>query len=301
MTAARRRSETGAVAASAAYVPEPRSLLGRGARKLLRDKGGVFGLSVTLALVLVALSAPVIAPYDPLEIGADIPLAAPSIVHPFGTDELGRDVLSRIIFGAQISVSVAFLSGFASLLTGVPLGLVAAFRRGKVDAAISSLFDTIFAFPAVLLGIALVALLGSGIPNVVVAVAIINIPQVGRLTRVAVQTQLAQEYVEAARATGATGLQIAARHILPNIVPLLLVQTTVTMAGAVLLEAAFSFLGLGSRPPTPSWGSMLDGGRAFLAAAPWLGIFPGLAISAMVLALNSLGDALQAALDPRRP
>jgi peptide/nickel transport system permease protein len=170
-----------------------------------------------------------------------------------------------------------------------------------VDAAIGSLFDTIFAFPAVLLGIALVALLGSGIPNVVLAVAAINVPTVGRLTRVAVQTQLAQDYVEAARAIGANGPEIAVRHVLPNIAPPLLVQTTVTMAGAVLLEAAFSFLGLGSRPPTPSWGAMLDGGRAFLAAAPWLGIFPGLAISLMVLGLNSLGDALQAALDPRRP
>lgn len=289
------------VAAAAGVAPAPQSVPARTAARLLRDQGGVFGLAVLGALVLVALAAPVIAPYDPFEIGADVPLTAPSGAHPFGTDELGRDVLSRIMFGAQISLSVAFLSAFASLLAGVPLGLVAAFRRGKVDAAISSLFDTVFAFPAVLLGIALVGVLGSGVPNVVLAVAIINVPQVGRLARVAVQTQLAQDYVEAARAVGATASQVARRHVLPNIVPPLLVQATVTMAGAVLLEAAFSFLGLGSRPPTPSWGSMLDGGRAFLAAAPWLGIFPGLAISVMVLALNSLGDALQAALDPRRP
>lgn len=300
MNAARPRGERVAATASVVYAPAEPGLLARSGRKLLRDRGGAFGLGVTIALLLVALSAPLIAPYDPFEIGADIPLSAPSAAHPFGTDELGRDVLSRIVFGAQISLSVAFLSGFASLVAGVPLGVIAAFRRGAVDAAIGSLFDTIFAFPAVLLGIALVALLGSGIPNVVLAVAVINVPTVGRLTRVAVQTQLAQDYVEAARAIGANGLGIAARHVLPNIAPPLLVQTTVTMAGAVLLEAAFSFLGLGSRPPTPSWGAMLDGGRAFLAAAPWLGIFPGLAISLMVLGLNSLGDALQAALDPRR-
>jgi len=275
-------------------------LLRRSALKLLRDPGGRFGLAVTGALIVVALAAPALAPYDPFEIGADVPLTAPSAAHPFGTDELGRDVLSRIVFGAQISLSVALLSGLASLLVGVLLGAIAAFRRGAVDAAIGSLFDTIFAFPAVLLGIALVALLGSGIPNVVVAVAIINVPTVGRLTRVAVLSQLAQDYVAAARSIGARTLDIAVRHVLPNITPPLLVQATVTMAGAVLLEAAFSFLGLGSRPPTPSWGSMLDGGRAFLASAPWLGIFPGVSISLMVLALNSLGDALQAALDPRR-
>ena len=301
MNAARPRGERVAARVPGTPVPAGPGLLARTGRKLIRDRGGAFGLGVTIMLLLVALAAPLIAPYDPFEIGADIPLAAPSAAHPFGTDELGRDVLSRIIFGAQISLSVALLSGLASLVAGVPLGVIAAFRRGAVDAAIGSLFDTIFAFPAVLLGIALVALLGSGIPNVVLAVAAINVPTVGRLTRVAVQTQLAQDYVEAARAIGANGPEIAVRHVLPNIAPPLLVQTTVTMAGAVLLEAAFSFLGLGSRPPTPSWGAMLDGGRAFLAAAPWLGIFPGLAISLMVLGLNSLGDALQAALDPRRP
>jgi len=301
VNAARPRGERVAARVPGTPVPAGPGLLARTGRKLIRDRGGAFGLGVTIMLLLVALAAPLIAPYDPFEIGADIPLAAPSAAHPFGTDELGRDVLSRIIFGAQISLSVALLSGLASLVAGVPLGVIAAFRRGAVDAAIGSLFDTIFAFPAVLLGIALVALLGSGIPNVVLAVAAINVPTVGRLTRVAVQTQLAQDYVEAARAIGANGPEIAVRHVLPNIAPPLLVQTTVTMAGAVLLEAAFSFLGLGSRPPTPSWGAMLDGGRAFLAAAPWLGIFPGLAISLMVLGLNSLGDALQAALDPRRP
>ncbi len=296
------RPDSGTLAESApAGAAVSRSAVPRSAAKLLRDRGGVLGLVALGVLVLTAVSAPVTAPYDPFAIGADVPLTAPSRAHPFGTDDLGRDVLSRIMFGAQISLSVAFLSAFASLAVGVPLGLVAAFRQGKVDAAISSLFDTIFAFPAVVLGIGLVGVLGSGIPNVVLAVAIINLPQVGRLARVAVQTQLAQDYVEAARAVGATASHVARRHVLPNIVPPLLVQATVTMAGAVLLEAAFSFLGLGSRPPTPSWGSMLDGGRAFLAAAPWLGIFPGLAISVMVLALNSLGDALQAALDPRRP
>lgn len=274
-------------------------LLARSTAKLLRNRGGLFGLGVTILLAILALSAAFVAPYDPFEIGAE-PFLPPSSVHLFGTDQLGRDVFSRIVFGAQISLSVACLSAWASLLGGVPLGLLAGYRGGKIDAIVTSVFDAIFAFPAILLGIALVALLGSGVPNVVLAVAIINVPIVGRLTRVSVIAQLALEYVEAARAIGAPALRVATRHILPNIAPPLLVQTTVTMASAVLLEAAFSFLGLGSRPPTPSWGSMLDSGRAFLAASPWLGVFPGVAISVMVLALNSLSDALRVALDPRQ-
>ncbi len=293
------RGHDAALAASGVLAKPPRGLLLRSTAKLLRDRGGLFGLGVTIVLAILALSAPFVAPYDPFEIGAE-PFAPPSGVHFFGTDQLGRDVFSRILFGAQISLSVAFLSGWASLVAGVPLGLVAGYRGGKIDAVVTSVFDAIFAFPAILLGIALVALLGSGVPNVVLAVAIINVPIVGRLTRVSVITQLGLDYVEAARAIGATALRVATRHILPNIVPPLLVQTTVTMASAVLLEAAFSFLGLGSRPPTPSWGSMLDSGRAFLAASAWLGVFPGVAISVMVLALNSLSDALRVALDPRQ-
>jgi peptide/nickel transport system permease protein/oligopeptide transport system permease protein len=274
-------------------------LLARTVARVLRKPEGIFGTVVLSLLVTVALLAPQIAPHDPLEIGADIPLAAPSGNHWFGTDDLGRDVLSRVIFGARISLSVSFLSALAAFLLAVPLGMMAGYLGGNTDAMISRLFDTLFAFPGILIGIALAAALGAGILNVVVAVAIINIPSLGRLTRVAVMAQKHQEYILAGRALGATQLRIISRHILPNIIPPLMVQLTVLMAGAVLLEAAFSVLGLGSRPPSPSWGTMLDNGRNFLAQAPWLGFFPGLAITMMILGLNALEDALRVALNPR--
>jgi peptide/nickel transport system permease protein len=272
----------------------------RVARALFRDGGGRFGLAIVGVLCALALLAPRIAPQDPFVIGADSPLAPPARAHPFGTDELGRDVLSRTIFGARISLSVAFGSAAAALLVAVPLGLLAGYIGGHVDTLISRFLDTVFAFPAVLLGIGVVALLGTGIANVVVAVAIISIPTLGRLTRVAVLSQRSEQYVEAARSLGAADARVVARHVLPNVVPPLLVQTTLVMADAVLLEAAFSFLGLGSRPPTPSWGTMLNSGRGFLSQAPWLGIFPGLAVTLTILGLNALGDSLRAALSHRR-
>jgi ABC-type dipeptide/oligopeptide/nickel transport system permease subunit len=274
-------------------------LAARTTARVLRNPEGIFGVAVLSILLLLTIFAPLIAPHDPLEIGVDIPLNAPSLTHPFGTDDLGRDVLSRVIFGARISLTVSLLSALGAWLLAVPLGMVAGYAGGNTDAVISRFFDTIFAFPGILIGIAFAAALGAGIFNVVVAVSIINIPSLGRLTRVAVLSQREQDYVLAGRALGASELRIIARHILPNIVPPLLVQTTVLMAGAVLLEAAFSFLGLGSRPPSPSWGTMLDNGRNFLVQAPWLGFFPGLAITLMVLGLNALEDALRFALNPR--
>jgi peptide/nickel transport system permease protein len=276
-----------------------RGLARRTLGRLLRQPGAVFGLLVLAMLVVLALLAPQLAPFDPLQIGADLPLAAPSAAHPFGTDDLGRDVLSRILFGARISLTVSFLSAAAALLVAVPLGLVGGYAGGALDSVIARLFDTIFAFPSILLGVGLVAVLGSNIFNVAIAVAIINVPTLGRLTRVAVLTQRREEYVEAARVLGATTRRIVGRHILPNVLPVLLVQTALMMGEAVLLEAAFSFLGLGSRPPAPSWGTMLNNGRNFLAQAPWLGLFPGLVITITILGLNALSDGLRAALGPR--
>ena len=251
---------------------------------------------VVATLIVLALLASHVAPFDPLSIGADEPFTAPSPRHLFGTDELGRDVFSRTVFGARISLTVAFGSASAALLVAVPLGLLAGYLGGAVDMAISRLLDTVFAFPAILLGIGVVALLGTGIANVVVAVAIISVPTLGRLTRVAVLSQRAADYAQAALALGASGIRIVTRHLLPNVVPVLLVQAALVMADAVLLEAGFSFLGLGSRPPTPSWGTMLDTGRGFLSQAPWLGVFPGLAVTLTILGLNALSDALRAAL-----
>ena len=267
---------------------------------LLRAPGGRFGLAVLAGLVTLGVLAPILAPYNPLAISQASPLAAPSGTHLFGTDDLGRDVLSRVIFGARISLTVACSAALTALVIAVPLGLLAGYRGGAIDVAITRLFDTVYAFPDVLLGIGLVTMLGANLANVVLAVAVVNVPTLGRLTRVAVLAQRDEEYVEAARAVGASDARMIARHLLPNVVPPLLVQVTVVMSQAVLLEAAFSFLGLGIRPPAPSWGTMLNDGREFLAQAPWLGVFPGLAITTMILGLNALGDALRIALNPRR-
>jgi peptide/nickel transport system permease protein len=271
----------------------------RALSRLLRQPGGVLGLLILGVLVLAAIFAPRLAPYDPLRIASGLPLNAPSAAHPFGTDDLGRDVLSRILFGARISLTVSFLSAVAALIMAVPLGLIAGYAGGTFDSLIARLFDTIFAVPRILLGIGLVAVLGSSIFNVAIAVAIINVPTLGRLTRVAVLQQRREEYVEAARVLGATTRRVVGRHILPNVLPVLLVQTALMMGEAVLLEAAFSFLGLGSRPPAPSWGTMLNNGRNFLVQAPWLGLFPGLVITCTILGLNALSDALRTALGPR--
>ncbi len=269
--------------------------------RLVRQQGGRISVIWLGLLVLAALAAPILAPFEPDRVGVGDQFEAPSRQHLFGTDELGRDVLSRIIYGARISLSVALLSALAALVIALPIGLLAGFRGGIVDTVISRLFDTIFAFPAILLGIGLVAIRGAQLSNVILAIAIIYIPTLGRLTRVSVITQRAQEYVEAARAVGSPGWRILLHHIVPNVLPPLLVQLTLVMADAVLLEAAFSFLGLGIPPPQPSWGVMLDGSRKYLDQAPWLGIFAGLAITSLILALNALGDALRIALDPRRP
>lgn len=273
---------------------------GRTIARLLKAPGGVFGLIVVGLLIVVALLAPVIARADPYEIGADFPLARPSSAHFFGTDDLGRDLFARVLFGARISLTVSLGAALGAFILALPLGLLAGYLGGVADIVISRLFDTIFAFPAILLGIGLVSVLGASVVNVILAVAIISVPTLGRLTRVATLAQRGEEYIEAARATGASRPRIIGHHILPNILPPLLVQITVVMAEAVLLEAAFSFLGLGIRPPTPSWGTMLNAARAFLVQAPWLGFFPGFAITIMILGLNALGDALRVALNPRQ-
>ena len=267
--------------------------------RVIRTPAGLSGLVVLSLLAIASLLAPFIAPYDPLRIGSGFPLDSPSTSHLFGTDDLGRDVFSRVLYGGRISIAIAIASATAAFVIAVPLGLMAGFKGGWADSIISRIFDTIFAFPSVLIGIAFVAVFGSELRNVVIAVAIINIPTLGRLTRVSILGQLNQEYVDAARSIGASNGRIALRHIFPNALPSLLIQIAIVMSEAVLLEAMFSFLGLGSRPPTPSWGVMLNEGRAFLAQAWWLGLFPGLAITGMVLGLNMLSDALRSALNPR--
>lgn len=268
--------------------------------RLFQDRSGIVGTVILALLLFTAITAPFLAPADPYAIGTGMPFSPPSLAHPFGTDDLGRDVLSRVLFGARVSLRVAILSVTAALAVAVPLGLAAGYFGGVVDGVISRLFDTVFAFPAILIGIGFVAVLGPDLQNVIVAVAIINVPTIGRLVRATVLGQRDQDYVEAIRAAGASTSRITLRHILPNAIPPLFVQVALAAGEAVLLEAAFSFLGLGSRPPTPSWGTMLNEGRRFLDRAPWLGIFPGLAITLMIFGLNALGDGLRNAVDPRR-
>jgi peptide/nickel transport system permease protein len=268
-------------------------------RSIWRQSRGKFAVTTLLAIVVASFGAGFIAHYSPDQVGVGDQFEAPSGEYLFGTDELGRDLFSRVLHGGQTSIEVAIGSAALSLLLALPLGLAAGYLGGKVDTVISRLFDSILAFPALLLGLALVAIRGDGLENIIFAVAIVYIPTLGRLVRVSVISQRNTEYAIAARSIGASDLRLLSRHILPNVFAPLVVQVTIIMADAVLLEAAFSFLGLGIPPPTPSWGTLLDAARNYLNQAPWYGVFTGAAITLLVLALNALGDALRMALDPR--
>lgn len=270
------------------------------ARALLRHRSGLTGLILTLFLVLVAVLAPYLAPYGELEMHPEDRFHPPSATYWFGTDEFGRDIFSRILMGSRISVGVAFISISIATVVGVVVGLVAGYAEGWFDAAVMRFFDFLLAFPAILLAIVILAVMGPGALNATLAVAIVNVPAFARLTRANVLAEKGKEYVEAARAIGAKPARIVFRTILPNTVSTILVQITVSMASAVLLESALSFLGLGTPLPRASWGTMLSIGRGYLPLAPWYGIFPGLAITALVMGFYLLGDGLRDALDPRR-
>lgn len=268
-------------------------------RRFVRSKLSMIAAAVILLLVLIAIFAPVVSPYDPVAINAEERLMAPSGKHLLGTDEFGRDVLSRIIFGARISLRVGMISVGLALIAGATLGLLAGYYGGWVDHVISRLMDVLFAFPAILLAIGIMAVLGSNLNNVMIAIGIVYMPIFARVTRGAVLTVRHTEYVLAARALGASDAGIILRHVLPNSMAPIIVQTTLSLGFAILAEAALSFLGLGTEPPTPSWGLMLNTGRGFIERAPWVAIFPGLAIMLVVLSFNILGDGLRDALDPR--
>ena len=271
----------------------------RALRRLLRRRGAIFGLVVLAVFVLLAVAAPWVTPYDPIAQGWMTVRKAPSAVHWFGTDEVGRDVLTRVVFGARASLMAGVISIGIALTIGVPLGLVAGYLGGFVDALISRLTDAMLACPFLILAIALAAFLGPSLGNAMIAIGITATPIFVRLTRGQVMAVKVEDYVEAARAVGNPRWRIALVHILPNILPALLVQATLSIAAAIIAEAALSFLGLGQQPPAPSWGSMLNAAQRFLVNAPWMAIWPGLAIFATVLSFNLLGDGLRDALDPR--
>jgi peptide/nickel transport system permease protein len=272
----------------------------RALRRLTARKAAVAGLLVVALFAALAVLAPFIAPYDPLATSWTLVRKPPSALHWFGTDELGRDTLSRVIFGARASLMAGAISVGIALGIGVPFGLLAGYRGGLVDALISRITDAMLACPFLILAIALAAFLGPSLGNAMIAIGISTTPIFVRLTRGQTMSVKVEDYVEAARAVGNPAWRIALFHILPNIMPALLVQATLSVAAAIIAEAALSFLGLGQQPPAPSWGSMLNAAQRFLTNAPWMAVWPGLAIFLVVLSFNLVGDGLRDALDPRQ-
>lgn len=268
-------------------------------RQIASSKQAMIGLTIVGIMTLMALLAPVIVPWDVGDPVLNETLLSPSIAHPLGTDELGRDVLGRLVHGARISLGVAGLAIGISVLAGVPLGLIAGYWEGRVGTVIMRLTEAIQAFPAVLLAVAIASTLGPGITNAMIAIGIVGIPGYARLARGEVLRIKSSEYVHAARATGAGSARILLRHVLPNGTAPLMVAISTGSAAAILTEAALSFVGLGAIPPAPSWGSMLQNGYQFLTIAPWLSIFPGLAISIATFGFTFLGDGLRDIFDPR--
>jgi peptide/nickel transport system permease protein len=269
------------------------------ARQLRHHKGALAGLLVLLLLSLVALSAPLLAPYDPLKVQARKALRPPSAEFFLGTDQYGRDVLSRTIYGTRLSLLVGCISVSIAAVSGLLIGLVAGYYGGLVDHVCMRCMDIMLAFPGILLALAIVSILGPSLANLMIAVGISAIPAYARLVRGAVLSAKQNLYVEAARVIGCSSGTILVRHILPNVAAPVMVLCTLGMGTAILAAAALSFLGLGSQPPTPEWGRMLSEGRAYLREHWWIATVPGLAILITVLAMNLLGDGLRDALDPR--
>jgi peptide/nickel transport system permease protein len=272
----------------------------RAFRRLRQRRGAMLGGLVVLLFVAMALLAPWIAPHDPIATSWGAIRKAPSAAHWFGTDEIGRDVLSRVVWGSRASLLAGVVSVSISLLLGIPIGLAAGFLGGWVDALISRITDAFLACPFLILAIALAAFLGPSLQNAMIAIGISATPIFVRLTRAQVINILVEDYIEAARAVGNPPWRIALRHVLPNITAPVMVQATLAIASAVIAEASLSFLGLGQQPPAPSWGSMLNTAKNYVDNAPWMAIWPGLAIFALVLSFNLLGDGLRDALDPRQ-
>ncbi len=286
-------------AAAALQEPAVESPRKRAWRRLRKRKSAMLGLCVILALVVIALFAPWIAPYDPAQQSWSAVRKAPSAAHWFGTDEVGRDILARVIYGARASLMAGVISVALATSLGVPLGLTAGYGPAWLDLIISRVTDAMLSMPFLILAIALAAFLGPSLSNAMIAIGVTATPIFVRLTRGQVIAVKTEDYVESARAIGNPRWRIALRHILPNVAPQILVQMTLTIAAAIIAEASLSFLGLGQQPPAPSWGSMLNSAQRFLVNAPWMAVWPGLAIFLAVLSFNLLGDGLRDAFDPR--
>jgi peptide/nickel transport system permease protein len=283
-----------------ATVPAQAGPWRRAWRRLRRRRAAMVGLLIVLGFIAMAVFAPWIAPYDPIETSWSAIRKAPSAAHWFGTDDIGRDVLSRVVWGAQASLLAGVVSVSISLMLGVPVGLAAGFLGGTADGLISRITDAFLACPFLILAIAMAAFLGPSLSNAMIAIGISATPIFVRLTRAQVLNVKVEDYIEAARAVGNPPWRIALRHVLPNVTAPLIVQATLAIAAAVIAEASLSFLGLGQQPPAPSWGSMLNTAKNYMDNAPWMAIWPGLSIFLLVLAFNLLGDGLRDALDPRQ-
>ncbi|MEE9490795.1 MAG: ABC transporter permease [Dehalococcoidia bacterium] len=276
-----------------------RSLWSDAFRRFRQNRGAMIGLGVVLFVVLAAIAAPWITRYDPIVQELGDALLPPSTEHFFGTDQIGRDVYSRVVYGARISLRVGLISAAIACLIGIPLGLLSAYYLGWVDALIMRLVDILLAFPGMLLALAIMAILGPGLTNAMIAAGIYVVPDYVRVTRGSTLSVKQMDYVIAAQAIGSPNGYIIVRHILPNVLLPLIVLTSLNIAGAILFTAGLSFLGLGAQPPTPEWGVMLTTGRQYLREAWWSLVFPGLAMTITILAINLVGDGLRDALDPR--
>jgi peptide/nickel transport system permease protein len=288
---------------AAGTLPPPRAvpylLSGQVVRQFTRSRAAVVGLALTSLFILMAILAPVLAPHDPTAFTLGQQLRPPSATYPLGTDELGRDIFSRLLYGARITLLITLGAVLVSLIIGTILGIVAGFLGGWTDTLIMRLMDVLLAMPGFLLAIAIIAALGAGTLNVVIAVGVFSIPAFARVARGSTLTVKQQDYVLSARALGAAPAAIMWRHVLPNVTPPLVVQTTLRLATAILTASGLSFLGLGPQPPTPEWGAMLSTGRNLITSSPQLATIPGLAILLVAVGFNLLGDGLRDALDPR--
>lgn len=280
---------------------QPRSfaIRNRTLRRFLRHRPAVVGLCVLVVFILAAVFAPLIAPYDPIASNFMAVRQGPSAAHWLGTDELGRDLLSRLIYGARTSLMAGVVPVIVALVVSIPLGLLSGYVGGFIDSLLMRITDALLAIPFLVLAIALTAILGPGLNNAMLAIGIAAIPVFLRLSRGTAMAIMKEDYIEAARAGGNSPVRIALRHVLPNMVPPLFVQATLTVATAIIVEASLSFLGLGQRPPAPSWGSMLNDAQRFLRTMPLMSMWPGLAIFMVVMSINIVGDGIRDALDPR--
>ena len=286
-------------AVTAGEIPREPTPARRALRRLMRRRGAMLGLVIVLFFVVLAVFASSIAPYDPIATSWSAVRKAPSAQYLFGTDEIGRDVLSRVVWGARASLMAGLVSVCISMALGVPIGLLAGYVGGWTDSLISRFTDAMLAVPFLILAIALAAFLGPSLTNAMIAIGVSATPVFIRLTRAQVLAVKVEDFVEAARAVGNPHWRIALRHILPNVLPPLIVQSTLAIAAAIIAEASLSFLGLGQQPPAPSWGSMLNTAKNYVDNSPWMAIWPGLSIFMLVLSFNLLGDGLRDALDPK--